>query len=142
MNAYDVIRRVGTMQAIIRFDRPDDRGAFIAQGELALGALSRCAGFRGGELARSTDEPQTWVLSTRWLNVGSYRRALSDYDVKVHATPFMYLARDEVTGFEPVLAADDEGVSRIAGDLADDAHGTGIGDFGTRPEPPASWGPR
>ena len=122
------------MLAIIRFDAPADKEAFIVQGELALGALSRCAGFLGGELARSTDEPQTWVLCTRWSNVGSYRRALSAYEVKLHATPFMYLARDEVSGFEPVLSASDgdSEVQRVVGDLADDSTSTRIGDFGSR----------
>lgn len=121
------------MLAIVRFDEPAEREAFVAQGELALGALSRCDGFLGGELARSTDEPRTWVLCTRWINVGSYRRALSAYDVKLHATPFMYLARDEVSGFEPVLSAADGQVHQVRGDLADDAAQTRIGDFGPRP---------
>lgn len=120
------------MLAIIRFDEPDEPEAFTAQGELALGALGRCAGFEGGELARSTDEPRTWVLCTRWANVGSYRRALSAYDVKLHATPFMYQARDEVSGFEPVLSADAGTVRRVSGDLADDSSTTRIGDFGSR----------
>lgn len=120
------------MQAIVRFDEPADTEQFIAQGELALGALSRCAGFVGGEIARSTDAPQTWVLCTRWENVGSYRRALSSYDVKLYATPFMYLARDENTGFEPVLTVESGEVRRVAGDLADDSTVTGIGDFGPR----------
>lgn len=122
------------VQSIVRFDEPDDREEFLARGELALGALAACAGFEGGELACSTDEPQTWVLCTRWANVGSYRRALSAYDVKLHATPFMYAARDEVSGFEPVLVAEPgaAGVRRFEGDLADDAGSTHIGEFGPR----------
>lgn len=120
------------MLAIVRFDEPMDTEAFIAQGKLALGALSRCDGFLGGELARSTDQPQTWVLCTRWTNVGSYRRALSAYDVKLHATPFMYQARDEVSGFEPVISASDGELQRVSGDLADDSTTTAIGDFGSR----------
>ena len=129
------------MQAIVRFDEPADREDFLARGEAALAALAGCPGFAGGELARSTDEPATWVLATRWENVGSYRRALSAYEVKLHATPFMYGARDEVSGFEPVLAAGQDGVVRRApGDLADDAASTAVGDFGPRSrraEPPA-----
>lgn len=120
------------MLAIVRFDEPQDTAAFLAQGELALGALAACDGFQGGELARSTDEPQTWVLCTRWSNVGSYRRALSAYDVKLHATPFMYQARDEVSGFEPVLAVVDGALHRVTGDLAPDSTTTAIGDFGSR----------
>ena len=120
------------MQAIVRFDEPADRDAFLSSGQAALAALAGCAGFVGGELARSTDDPQTWVLCTRWVNVGSYRRALSAYDVKLHATPFMYGARDEVSGFEPVLVAEPGEVRRFVGDLADDAGQTAVGDFGPR----------
>ena len=120
------------MQAIVRFADPADRDEFIARGQAALAAFAACPGFVGGELARSTDEPSTWVLCTRWTNVGSYRRSLSAYDVKLHATPFLYGAFDEVSGFEPVVAADESGVWRITSDLADDAAATGIGDFGTR----------
>ncbi|WP_153506271.1 antibiotic biosynthesis monooxygenase family protein [Cumulibacter manganitolerans] len=121
------------MQAIVRFAEPADREDFERRGAAALGAFAACPGFLGGELAHSTDEPITWVLCTRWRNVGSYRRALSAYDVKLHATPFLYAALDEPSGFEPVLEAGPDGVRRSASDLADDASTTGIGDFGTRP---------
>lgn len=117
----------------MRFDPPRDVEDFLERGRAALGALAACRGFLGGELARSVDEPQVWVLATRWIDVGSYRRALSAYDVKLYATPFMYGARDEVSGFEPVLQAEDGAVRRLDGALADDAPDTAIGDFGTRP---------
>ena len=31
-----------------------------------------------GQLGRNLDEPDLWVLSTRWESVGAYRRALSE----------------------------------------------------------------
>lgn len=122
------------MLAIVRFDEPTDRADFIRRGEGALAALASCAGYRAGWLARSTDEPQTWVLCTVWDSVGSYRRALSAYDVKLYATPFMYDARDEVSGFEPVLETVDGMVVQRHSDLAPDAGSTAIGDFGPRPD--------
>ena len=51
------------------------------------------------------DRPTTgaWVLVTEWANVGSYRRALGDYDVKLHATPLLAQALDQPSAFEPLL---------------------------------------
>ena len=43
-------------------------------------------------------------MTTTWQSVGAYRRALSNYDVKVVAVPLMYRAIDEPSAFEPVLA--------------------------------------
>ena len=38
-------------------------------------------------MGRNVDDPALWLLTTTWENVGSYRRALSAYDVKLHAVP-------------------------------------------------------
>ena len=53
--------------------------------------------------ARSTDDPDAWVLLTEWANVGSYRRALGNYEVKLHATPLLAAALDLPGGFETLL---------------------------------------
>ncbi|MEO9200111.1 MAG: hypothetical protein ABI206_15285, partial [Antricoccus sp.] len=74
-------------------------------------------------------------LTTLWRSVGAYRRALSTYDVKIHATPFMYEAREESTGFEVRIAASTDSVEQRSGDLAADATTTGVGDFGPHPRP-------
>jgi hypothetical protein len=44
-----------------------------------------------------------------WENVGSYRRALSPYEVKLTAVPLLSLAIDEPTAYEdlPGFAAGD-----------------------------------
>ena len=43
------------------------------------------------------------MLLTEWENVGSYRRALGNYEVKLHATPLLGLALDVPGGFETLL---------------------------------------
>ena len=48
------------------------------------------------------DDPELWVLTTRWQNVGSYRRALSAYDVKLTAVPLLSRAIDEPSAYEVV----------------------------------------
>ncbi|MEI2810809.1 MAG: antibiotic biosynthesis monooxygenase family protein [Nocardioides sp.] len=57
-------------------------------------------GFLDATVARNVDEPDLWTLVTRWRNVGSYRRALSAYDVKLHAVPLLSQALDEPSAYE------------------------------------------
>ncbi len=42
------------------------------------------------------------MLTTTWANVGSYRRALSAYDVKMTAVPLLSRAVDEPSAYETV----------------------------------------
>jgi hypothetical protein len=82
----------------------DDGSAdFAERAQVVLTALAGRPGYLRGTLARSTDDPQAWLLLTEWANVGSYRRALGNYEVKLHATPLLASARDVPGGFE-VLA--------------------------------------
>ena len=43
------------------------------------------------------------MLTTRWVHVGAYRRALSAYDVKVGAVPLLSRAIDEPGAYETVV---------------------------------------
>ncbi len=76
---------------------------FAELAEQALAALAERPGCLEGRVARSIDEPDLWVLSTRWQNVGSYRRALSHPEVKQRAVPLMYRCIDEPTAFEDLV---------------------------------------
>jgi quinol monooxygenase YgiN len=80
--------------------------AFAAQARLALDALVARPGCREAVLGRAVDDATLWTLTTRWESVGSYRRALSSYEVKLHAVPLMYRAVDEPTAFEDLLTWD------------------------------------
>jgi hypothetical protein len=77
--------------------------AFRVDLETALGALAVCAGYVGGELGRNVDDPELWVLTTRWENVGSYRRALSSYDVKLRAVAVLGRAIEEPSAYESAV---------------------------------------
>ena len=68
----------------------------------ALGALAERPGYVDGVVGRNLDEPGLWLLTTTWANVGSYRRALSAYDVKVTAVPLLSRAVDEPSAYESV----------------------------------------
>jgi heme oxygenase (mycobilin-producing) len=87
-------------------DYVDDEARFCARAEDALRALAARSGYLRGSAARATDDPQAWVLVTQWRDVGSYRRALGNYDVKVAATPLLAQALDEVSAYEVLIDAE------------------------------------
>ena len=85
----------------------------------ALAVLADRPGFQRGQLARAYDDPCVWCLTMEWDSVGAYRRALSAYDVKVHATPLLARAVPEPSAFEPLLtAAGGQGVQILESDRA------------------------
>jgi len=73
---------------------------WLAAASAALGVLSDQSGFCSGWAGRALDAADEGVMVTEWVDVGSYRRALSAYDVKLHAWPFLATARDEPSAFE------------------------------------------
>jgi hypothetical protein len=68
----------------------------------ALAILAAKPGWAGGDVGRNVDDPSLWVLTTRWENVGSYRRALGSYEGKMHIQPLMVHALDEPSAYEVV----------------------------------------
>ncbi len=109
------------MLSITRHQVPVEQGEqFLAQAREALAALAERPGFLCSRIGRSTDEPELWALTSEWESVGSYRRALSAYDVKVRAVPLLATALDEPTAFELVEA---DGTRRAA-----DAATIGVGE--------------
>jgi heme oxygenase (mycobilin-producing) len=93
---------------VSRFAVPEgETAAFEPQAREALAALAQRPGFLRGRLGRAVDEPGTWAVVTEWDSVGSYRRGLSAYEVKLATAPLMALSLPEPGAYE-VLAAHDE----------------------------------
>ena len=89
------------MLAIARFSTPLAQAAeFEAQLSVALEAFSACGGFVSGEYGQNLDDTTLWSLVTHWENVGSYRRALSNLNVKMNAIPLLAQAIDEPGAYE------------------------------------------
>lgn len=88
-----------------RFEVEQD-GPAVAQFRVAvqaaLDALAARPGYVGGLVGRNLDDPGLWLLTTTWADVGSYRRALSAYEVKVTAVPLLSRAVDEPSAYESV----------------------------------------
>jgi hypothetical protein len=79
--------------------------AFTGRAHSALAALAACPGYRSGRLTRALDEPTHWCLVTEWESVGTYRRALGAFDVKVTATPLLAESLDEPSAYETLATA-------------------------------------
>ncbi len=81
---------------------------FVARAERALQLLTTGAGCQGGELGRSVDEPDRWVLTVRFASVDAYRRALSPFPIREHVVPLLSEAvADEPATFETLVGAVD-----------------------------------
>jgi len=82
-------------------------------------------GFEAATVGRATDDETLWVLVTAWADVGSFRRALSSFDVKVGAVPLLASALDEPTAFERLTVVDPVSMRSRASDRAVDADWAG-----------------
>ena len=88
------------MLVVARLRPPDDEESFRTGVRVALDALAARPGHVSSRLAQALDDPGTWVLVSEWVNVGSYRRALSSYDVRMASAVLMGAVINEATAYE------------------------------------------
>jgi quinol monooxygenase YgiN len=84
---------------ITRF-RVLDVDGFLGRVDAARAVLRTRDGFEAADLQQNLDEPDLWVLVSRWRNVGSYRRALQGYESKMVVVPLLSEALDEPSAYE------------------------------------------
>ncbi len=107
------------MLVVNRYRVPADQlEEFVAEAATALAVLAARPGFVTGRLGRSTDEPGLFAMATDWLDVGSYRRALSHPAVKMGVVPLMYRCIDEPGAYEVALETVAGAVLRRSSDLS------------------------
>lgn len=87
---------------VARLRPPDDEESFRSDVRVALDALASRPGHVASRLAQALDDPSMWVLVSEWVNVGSYRRALSSYDVKMASSALMGAVVNEPTAYDVV----------------------------------------
>jgi len=86
-----------------RFRVPEsEAAAFRDDLERARRSLADRPGHLDSRVGRNVDDPTLWTLVSRWEHVGAYRRALSAYDVKLHAVPVLGRALEEPSAYEAV----------------------------------------
>jgi heme oxygenase (mycobilin-producing) len=94
---------------------------FLLRARDALDTLRARPGFQHGTVGRATDDPTLFVLVTAWADVGSWRRALSGYDVRVAAVPLLATAIDDANAYESLLLATPGELQEQGSDRARDA---------------------
>ena len=85
-----------TRHRVAQSDLPN----WLAQAKESISPLASQPGCISAEIGLATDEPDLVAVVTRWDGVGSYRRALSNFEVKMHSIPFLSTAIDESTAYE------------------------------------------
>lgn len=88
------------MIVLSRFRVPADDTGFLDQARTAVTVLQQRDGFVSADLGRNVDDPELWTITTRWQNVGSYRRALQGYESKMVVVPLLSRAIDEPSAYE------------------------------------------
>lgn len=107
---------------VMRFAVPtDSANAFEDEASGVARLLTGFDGCTGVDVARASDDRELWVVVARWDSVGSYRKALSSFEVKLNAVPFLSRAIDEPTAFEVLFGSDAAGERAASSDLAGDA---------------------
>jgi quinol monooxygenase YgiN len=92
---------VSRVFVVIRF-RVGEAGQaeFAVRLRAAVDVLGKQKGFVAARVGRNVDDPELIALTMEWENIGSYRRALSPYEVKVAAVPLLSEAIDEPTAYD------------------------------------------
>lgn len=98
------------MIVLSRFQVPAvDTDGFVEQARQAVAVLTQQRGLLSIDLGRNLDEPSLWTITSRWSNVGSYRRALQNYEAKMVVVPLLSMAIDEPSAYEdPELVGENE----------------------------------
>ena len=122
--------------ALLRF-RSRDVAALMVQLRESISLLATKEGFVDARVSRAIDDGALITLELSWDTVGSYRRALSSYDVKVQVVPIMSQALDEPTAFEVLHVRDARGAADATGALAADAGTVSLGSASADVVPPA-----
>jgi uncharacterized protein YgfB (UPF0149 family) len=104
-----------------------DTAAALEAARDALAVLAERPGYLRGWLTRAVDDPELLLVAHEWADVGSYRRALSAYDVKLR-WPFLQTATDEATAFEVLVSRTPDEVVESASARGVDADTVGLGD--------------
>lgn len=88
------------MIVVSRFRVPErDRAWFEAASAPAVELLSVQPGLLGIDFGVNLDDPELWVLATRWADVGSYRRAMGSSN-RLVLWPLLALALDEPSAYD------------------------------------------
>ena len=116
------------MIVITRHIAPD-REAWLQAAQPAVIALSQQVGCISVDVCAATDQADLMCIVSRWNSVGDYRRALSSFDVKMNAIPFLSTAIDEPSAYEVARSVIAGEVTQLKTHRADDADTFNLGNL-------------
>jgi hypothetical protein len=105
-----------------------ERADFIVDARAAIDVLTAQPGCISTSLGQATDDASLLVIRSEWVGVGAYRRALSAFDVKLHAVPLLSRAIDEPSAYELMLHWTPAGTVSAPSGLAQDAGSVALGE--------------
>lgn len=76
-------------------------GTFVPLMDDVATTLRGRSGCRDVERGRNVDDPTLWALTSRWHDIGSYRRALSGVELRVALMGLSRFAVDEPSAYVP-----------------------------------------
>lgn len=94
----------GPFTSLWVFDN-QDLAKWLSDAQIAIETLQTKPGFVEASAMRSPDEPGRLIVTSKWTDVGSYRRALSSTESKMTVWPFLADMHDEPSAFEVLLSA-------------------------------------
>jgi len=96
------------MIVLTRFRVPESTSEdFVTRARGAIAVLETQPGLESIDFGRNIDDDELWTLTTRWTNVGSYRRALNGMESKMVVVPMLSEAIDEPSAYDdPDLVGD------------------------------------
>lgn len=94
-----------------------DQAEFLETATEMLSLLSSRPGYVAGRVAQAIDEPGLMMISMEWSDVGSYRRAYSDFAVRMAAVPLLSSALDEPSAFQVAVDVTDGTAQRRDTDM-------------------------
>jgi len=102
----------GTLRTVWSFTVTDVE-AWLAEATSAIQILTQRRGFVDASVIRSVDEPEQLLVLSQWVDVGSYRRALSSTESKMGVWPFLASMHDQTSAFETLIEADAKAISQF-----------------------------
>lgn len=110
-----------------------DADTWMTDAREALEPLARQPQCLGADICAAVDDPQLFAIVTRWPSVGDYRRAMSDFAVKLQTVPLLSQSIDEPTTFEVLHHHGPDGRFDAVSARAEDADRFNLGDASASP---------
>ena len=92
------------MDMVLRFAIQESVEQWVGSAEKVLELFQTQPGFQSAKVCMAIDDDTTGLIFLHFDSIGNYRRALSNYSIKLEATRFLSQAIDESSAFEVLVS--------------------------------------